>query len=170
MNLRQSKSMHFKPLLSLIILPGALMTAKAQTIKNIPFGKNDRIAYNLQSGTYSVWSGGKEVIKDAYAFYDETQQPDTGGAVRTFTVSPVKNGKQYVISNGSQKQQIFYVYNGAEGFYTTVTLKGKGAASRYMSPLSGKRTLFTSAVVVPFDNDAWVKYKVASLQRAAPVS
>jgi alpha-galactosidase len=154
--------------LSLIILLCSLLTAQAQNIKNIPFGKNDRIAYDLQRGVYSVWIGGKEVIKDAYAFYDETQQPDTGKATRTFTVSTIKNGKQYVITNGSQKQHVFYVYNGTDGFYTALMLKGAG--SRYMSPLTGKRSLFTSGVVVPFDNDAWVKYKVADLQQPSFIS
>ncbi len=156
--------MNFRHPLSLMALLGSLLTAQAQNIKNIPFGKNDRIAYDLQRGIYSVWIGGKEVIKDAYAFYDETQQPDTGKATRTFTVSAIKNGKQYVIANGGKKQ-VFYVYKGTEGFYTALMLKGKG--SRYMSPLTGKRSLFTSAVVVPFDNDAWVKYKVADLQQPA---
>ncbi|MRG47156.1 alpha-galactosidase [Chitinophaga sp. SYP-B3965] len=139
-------------------------TVQAQH-KTIPFGKNGRIVYNLQNGTYSVWMEGKEVIKDAFAFYDEEQRPDTGQAVRSFAVSPVKNGKQYVISSGTQRQHVFYVYNGTDGFYTALILKGKGARSRYMSPLTGKRSGFTSAVVVPFDNDAWVKYKVADLQQ-----
>lgn len=154
--------MNCKHPISLIVLLGSLLTSQAQTVKNIPFGKNDRIAYDLSRGTYSVWMGGKEVIKDAYAFYDEAQQPDTGKATRTFSVSAIKNGKQYVISNGSKKQT-FYVYQGTEGFYTALSLKSSG--SRYMSPLTGKRNLFTSAVVVPFDNDAWVKYKVADLQQ-----
>lgn len=156
----------FRYLLSVIAMLCLSISLQAQQ-KNIPFGKNNHIAYDLRNGTYSVWLAGKEVIKNAFAFYGEDKQPDTSLIPRAFTTSSVPNGKQYVITatvNGIKRQQTFYVYNGTEGFYTTLTLRGKGAHSRYMSPLTGKRVSYTSAVVVPFDNDAWVKYAVADLQ------
>lgn len=155
----------FRYTLSILIVLCLFTSAQAQVI---PFGKKDRIVYDLQKGTYSVWAGNKEVIKNAFAFYDEGQQADAIPLKRTFTTAAIKGGKQYVITstvNGMKRQQVFTVYNGVNGFYTSLILQGKGARSRYMSPLSGKRAFFTSAVVVPFDNDAWIKYSVADLQQ-----
>lgn len=155
----------FRYSISVMLLFCLFASAQAQVI---PFGKKDRIVYNLQKGTYSVWLGNKEVIKNAFAFYDEEQRPDTAQVKRTLTTSTIKGGRQYVITstvNGLKRQQVFTVYNGINGFYTSLVLQGKGARSRYMSPMTGKRSFFTSGVVVPFDNDAWIKYSVADLQQ-----
>lgn len=138
----------------------------AQQTTTIPFGKNNRIVYDLRNGTYTVWAGGKAVIRNAYAFYEETQQPDTLRITRTMTVATFSNGKRYTISSataGLKREHIFYVYNRDEAFYTAVVLRGAGARSRYMSPLTGASTGHTSGVFVPFDNDAWIKYRVADL-------
>lgn len=155
----------FRYPLSVLIVFCMFASAQAQII---PFGKKDRIIYDLKKGTYSVWVGNKEVIKNAFAFYDEGQLADTTPIKRTFSTSAIKGGRQYVITStvsGMKRQQVFTVYNGINGFYTSLVLQGKGARSRYMSPMTGKRAFFTSAVVVPFDNDAWIKYSVADLQQ-----
>lgn len=142
----------------------------AQQTATIPFGKNNRIVYDLRNGTYTVWAGGKAVIRNAYAFYEETKQPDTLRTPRTMKVSTIPNGKQYTISSaaaGLKREHIFYVYKGDEAFYTTLMLRGAGARSRCMSPLTGESAGYTSGVFVPFDNDAWIKYRVADLTRPA---
>ncbi|WP_089896477.1 alpha-galactosidase [Chitinophaga arvensicola] len=141
----------------------------AQQTATIPFGKNNRIVYDLRNGTYAVWAGGKAVIRHAYAFYDESTSPDTARVPRSMKVATIPNGKQYTITSaagGLKREHVFYVYNNDDAFYTAVVLRGTGARSRYMSPLTGESIPYTSGVFVPFDNDAWIKYRVVDLAGA----
>jgi alpha-galactosidase len=165
--------------LVLLCLVTRLSAQSSAAVKQIPFGKNNRISYDLYSGTYSVWVNGKMLIKDAFSWYEDARQPDTARIRRSFSVAPLKDpagtGKQYVISsleNGITKEQRFYVYNGDNGFYTALVLRGTGARSRSMSPLTTTSLQFTGsdtfrAVQVPFDNDTWVKYSAADLPAAS---
>lgn len=165
---------YFLSVTGMLCLLTPLHAQETTHVKHIPFGKNNYIAYDLRKGTYSVWSGKKEVIRNAFAFYEDAHRPDTLTATRTFASARIKDrmgeGTRYVITsagNGIKKQQVFYVYKGKDGFYTAVTLQGKGARSRAMSPLTGEAAMYTSGVVVPFDNDAWIRYRVADQQGPA---
>ncbi len=145
-----------------------LHAQQAAHVKHISFGKNNYIAYDLQKGTYSVWTGGKEVIRNAFAFYEDASRPDTLPVSRTFTSARVKDkmgeGTRYVITsagNGIKKQHFFYVYKEKDGFYTSLTLQGKRRTFPGDEPFNGEAAIYTSGVVVPFDNDAWIRYRVA---------
>ncbi|HEY9261425.1 hypothetical protein [Chitinophaga sp.] len=165
--------------MALLCLATRLSAQSSADVKQIPFGKNNRITYDLHSGKYSVSVNGTIMIKEAFSWYEDARQPDTAKIRRSFTIAPLKDrfgtGKQYAITsleNGITKQQLFYVYNGDNGFYTALVLRGAGARSRSMSPLTttalqlpGNDTI--RAVHVPFDNDAWVKYSAVNLPAAA---
>lgn len=163
---------------ALLCLVLRLSAQQAAEVKNIPFGKNNRISYDLHNGRYSVWINGKILIKDAFSWYENAQQPDTANIPRSFAVAAFKDaagaGKQYLITSvadGIKRQQIFYVYPGNNGFYTALVLQGKGAHARSMSPLTTTALQFPvndtmHAVHVPFDNDTWVKYSAADLSNA----
>lgn len=165
--------------MALLCLVTSLSAQQSGDVKHIPFGKNSRISYDLHSGKYSVWVNSKIMIKDAFSWYEDAQQPDTEKIRRSFTIAPLKDqtgtGKQYVITssgNGIKKQQFFYVYNGDNGFYTALVLRGTGARSRSMSPLTTTALQFPvkdtiRAVHVPFDNDTWVKYSTEDLPAAS---
>lgn len=165
---------YFKYPLSAAALLCLVMPLSAQQ-RDIPFGTNNHIRYNLQNGKYSVWMKGEAVIKDAYAWYDEQRQPDTLRAVRAFAVTALEDnlgkGKKYTITSlrdGIKRQQSFYVYHGGSGFYTALLLQGKGARARSMSPLTTAALQLpyedtVRALKVPYDNDAWVRYGVADL-------
>jgi alpha-galactosidase len=164
--------------MALLCLVTGLLAQTSTGIKNIPFGNNNRISYDLTTGKYSVWVNGKMMIREAFSWYEDAQQPDTAAISRTFTVAPLKDaagtGKQYLVTsriNGIERQQIFYTYKGDNGFYTALILRGKGAHSRSMSPLTTAALQFITkdtmrAVHVPFDNDTWVKYHAANLPAA----
>ncbi|MGO4293340.1 hypothetical protein [Chitinophaga sp. RAB17] len=168
--------------LALLCLVTRLSAQPSADVKHIPFGKNSRISYDLHSGKYSVWVNGKIMIKDAFSWYEDAQQPDTAKIRRSLTMAPLKDqigtGKQYMITslvNGIKRQQFFYVYNGDNGFYTALVLRGTGARSRSMSPLTTTALQFPAkdtirAVQVPFDNDTWVKYTTGDLPAASFIS
>lgn len=165
--------------MALLCLVTRLSAQQSADVKHIPFGKNSRISYDLHSGKYSVWVNGKIMIRDAFSWYEDAQQPDTAKIRRSFTIAPLKDqtgtGKQYVITSpgsGIKRQQFFYVYNGDNGFYTALVLRGAGARSRSMSPLTTTALQFPvkdtiRAVHVPFDNDTWVKYSTEDLPAAS---
>ena len=165
---------YFRRLFSVAALLCLAAPLRAQQ-RDIPFGTDSHIRYNLHNGKYSVWINGKPVIQDACAWYNEERQPDTLPAARSFTVTPLADelgrGEKFTITSledGMEKQQSFYVYQGGSGFYTALSLRGKGAHARSMSPLADALLQLpyedtVRALKVPYDNDAWVRYAVTDL-------
>ncbi|AXY73522.1 alpha-galactosidase [Paraflavitalea soli] len=145
----------------------------------MPFGKNNRISYNLNSGTYSVFFHDEVTIGRAFAAYEgKTTIKTTDPGSRKYMVSHLNDawgkGKLYTIGqsyNGLWIQQLFYVYPGKSFFFLQVKVSGKEVAANYIAPLCTDH-LTTGAIgdlrglVVPFDNDMWVRFDAQSLQKA----
>lgn len=159
-------------LISRFILPAALLltiAADAQEQRTIPFGKGNRIIYDLHTGMYSVWANGREVFHDVFAAYED-QIPDTANMRRSLQVTPVNDrfgkGKKYTFRAGGTEHS-FYTYKGLNGFYTETVASG---GARSASPLTGSLSFKGKGVQVPFDNDAWIKYKLLDPDSAAFIS
>lgn len=133
------------------------VNATAQTTRTIPFGKGNRIVYDLNTGNYTVQSQGKDVITNATAVFEDAASP----AKRTLQSQSVHDalgdGMKYTITNGSH-QHIIYTYKNLNGF---VTMTAQQGGTSRMSPLTGEFKPKGEGVVVPFDNDAWIRYKMA---------
>ncbi|MDB5089774.1 MAG: Carbohydrate binding family 6 [Mucilaginibacter sp.] len=147
------------------------------TIKNISFGTNNRIEYNLASGKYNVYFNGTKVITDAYATaQSNATQSSLNYATRTYSSSAVSDGlgsgTKHIISlsgNGLiSMQQVFYVYNNRNYFYTEILLNGSGANCYAMAPLISTNVALpvsgdNRVLNVPFDNDTFISYNAESL-------
>lgn len=149
-------------------------------VKTINFGTGNRIAYNLTTGKYDVYFNNTKTIIDAYAVAKaNATNSSTGYTTRTYASVAINDGfgagiKHTISMSGNgliPMQQVFYVYNSRNYFYTEVILNGTGANSYYMSPMvSGNSKLpFTGdlkALYVPFDNDTFIRYDAKSLSSA----
>jgi alpha-galactosidase len=151
-----------------------VLTTQAQ-IKDIPFGGNGHIQYDLDKGTYDVIFNGRRVIKNGYAVCRREGQADssTAFASRKWSVDTVTNGKVYKVSlSGGTRpvmQQTFYVGTGQQYFHAKV--RWMVPACDYMSPLTTTDADLheqgdNRALLVPFDNDAWVRYNALPLDKA----
>lgn len=147
------------------------------TIKNIGFGGSNRIEYNLATGKYNVYFNGTKVITDAIATaQSNTPQSSPNYATRSYSSSALSDGlgtgTKYVISlsgNGLiPMQQVFYVYNNRNYFYTEISLSGTGANCYYMAPLISTNVVLPVSgdnrfLKVPFDNDTFISYDAQAL-------
>jgi alpha-galactosidase len=147
------------------------------TIKNINFGSNGRIEYNLTTGKYNVYFNGTKVITDAYASAKSNiVHSSPNYATRTYATSALSDGlgsgTKYVISMSGNglipMDQAFYVYSNRNYFYTDITLNGSGANSYYMSPLISTNVFLpvsgdNRVIQSPFDNDTFISYNAMSL-------
>lgn len=154
-------------------LPGAL---QAQEI--IPYGDGGKIEYNLQTGTYTVSQHDKAYITDARAVVQNgtTEVSSTAYTSRTIERSDINDafgaGQKIVINlSGAglpDLQQVFYTYGGKPYFLTEVYLRGTAVSSNYMAPLvsahaSSGVTGDNRVLLVPFDNDTFIRYRSRSM-------
>lgn len=144
----------------------------------IPFGKDGRIEYALQKGTYDVWFHDKKVISNAYSVIGgKLMVKSTQLGKATYSSNAITDafgkGKLYRIiqSVGNiRMEQLFYVYPGQSYFFTQVKVYGKEVAAGYISPLTSDELFIEGkdqrGLVVPFDNDMWVRFDVQTLPSA----
>jgi len=150
------------------------LTTFAQ-VEVISLGEGNQLQYDLNRGTYSFLHAGKALIKDAVAVCGAGDHRDSSTAYpnRQWSAHTVRGGMVYsVLLKGKGRpvmQQFFYVKKGEKYFYTSVRLETAGCD--YMSPLTTayadiREPGDNRALLVPFDNDAWVRYNACSLADA----
>ncbi|WP_343692900.1 hypothetical protein [Chitinophaga sp.] len=129
---------------------------------NIPFGKNNRIVYDLKKGTYNVTLNGQVVFENVYAV---GQQLDSRADVkRGYAVKRTGTSMVYIVSSGGL-QQLFYTYPGRE--YCVIAVKVAGMACNYIAPMNtGHIATAGRALNVPFDNDMWFRYDAPVFDKA----
>lgn len=161
----------------LVCCASAVAQQKGQLV-TMPFGTHNKIVYNLQAGTYTVFFNGKEAIKNAYALCKGNEDHDSRSyAQRNYSSAPVNNsfgkGMLYTIScaGESRLQELFYVFPQKNYFITALRLSGKDDACNYMSPVAADNFSVPGkgdnrALFVPFDNDMWVRYNAAEMNKA----
>ncbi|WP_084439515.1 T9SS type A sorting domain-containing protein [Dyadobacter alkalitolerans] len=150
----------------------------APNIETITFGTNNRIDYDLHNGTYNVYFDNVKTIGEVFATAnsDAVLNSMTGYTSRVHTSAPITDnfgaGTRHVItSTGAgqlEMQQVFYTYPGKNHFYTELILNGSGSNSYKMTPLTSNAVHIHSqgdrrALLVPFDNDKWVRYEAKEI-------
>ncbi|EHQ29099.1 alpha-galactosidase [Mucilaginibacter paludis] len=148
------------------------------SVVNIPYGKNNLLVYNLQTGTLTVSFNGHAVIAGAFA---SVKNGDNAITSKQYTHRQLAKqaladqqgrGTKYTITlTGDQlpvMEQVFYIYQSQDYFFTDVWLKGTALSSNYMAPLVAPegdilqkgdvRDLF-----VPFDNDTFIRYNAKAV-------
>lgn len=140
----------------------------APVVKIIPFGKNGSIRYDLQTGVFDVKMGRTTLLKGVSGSFRSDagrteRMPAAVEQSENIFVDRLGMGKRYVFTGmaGSLRvSRFFYVYEGINGFYTEVVLAGQGAGSREIKVLDAHNgSGYEKALIVPFDNDTWVKYR-----------
>jgi len=158
-------------ILALICLMGT--TAHAQ-IENLPIGKNMLIRYDLGKGTYDVVFNRQTVINHAIAVCRSGDRTDSSTSYTHHKAQRAWYKDQDVVIYSTSKGhpdmlQRFTPCPDSNCFIVTVKLATSDC--NYMSPLTTDNTELheqqdNRALLVPFDNDAWVRYNAASLQLA----
>ncbi len=126
--------------ISILLLASCMGLMTQAQVKDIPFGDEGHIQYDLDRGTYNVVIGGRIVIKDAYAVCRTGEHSDSSISYpsHTWAADPISGGIRYVVGlRGGLRpamQQIFFVYKGRNYFHTEVRLATGGCD--YMSPLT----------------------------------
>ena len=129
---------------------------------NIPFGKNNRIIYDLQKGTYMVMLNGQIAFEHVYAV---GQDIDSRTVVkRGYAIKKTGSATVYIVSSGSL-QQLFYTYPGKD--YCAIAVKVAGMACNYIAPVNTGYIATAGRVLnVPFDNDMWFRYDAPLFDKA----
>lgn len=154
------------------------LTAIGTDTKRIDIASGSYIEYSLQTGKYNVYFDNIRVIADAFAEVKTASSTLTSlnYSTRLYSSSSISDnfgsGTKHVISlsgNGLlAMEHIFYVYSNKSYFFTELVLNGNQVKSNYMAPLVTTNVTLpfngvNTALFVPFDNDAFVRYDAKSL-------
>lgn len=145
----------------------------------IPYGKNGKIDYNLQKGTFDVLNG--KVLLLAGGFSEAAYQNSSFSSKNYRQITYTKNAIKDAFGQGIQHtfllqqagmpnmRQIIYTYTNRDYFFISVSLAGNNLESNKMVPLKG--TLVdsqlkndASSLFVPFDNDTFISYNTVPLK------
>lgn len=147
----------------LMILAGLfLLQLYSYAQVSIPFGKNHRILYDLQKGTYTVMLNGQIAFENVFAIagdIDSRTPTKRGYAIKKSGTSTV-----YTVNSGPL-QQLFYTYPGRD--YCVIAIRLAAAEVNYLSPLNTGYIASAGKVLnVPFDNDMWFRYDAPAFDKA----
>ncbi|WP_183561021.1 alpha-galactosidase [Mucilaginibacter sp. SP1R1] len=160
----------------LLCLLSCVNVARAQQPNNskrvvIPYGTDNYIAYDLQTGLYTVYKhkqGAFLNISATLKLNDKTIS-SKDYPTRTYTKTNITDGfgkgvKYVIILSGNKLnpiKQVFYSYPDHEYFLTQIEATGKGLASNSITPVAGNIPAIggdARSVFVPFDNDTFIRY------------
>lgn len=146
----------------------------------IPFGKQSKLVYHTNQGSYDVYVSGQKIISSAFSVVKnldhEISSKDYTLTTKKETVlkDNIGAGKKYTITLSKKglpdMEQVFYTYPNVDYFLTEVILKGTNLKSNYMAPLvSESVNLYAKgdnrSLFVPFDNDAFVRYDARPMDK-----
>lgn len=160
---------------SFILLLCVTALAVHGQVKVLSFGKGNHLQYDLGRGTYDLIFNGRTVIKEGYAVCRSGDRMDSSTSYLSHKWSIVHRNRQKiytVISTCSGRPEMiqeFVVDKKKRSFSVVVGIKAAG--SNYMSPLTSDQVDIQEegndrALMVPFDNDAWVRYNAVPLASA----
>ncbi|SDC16951.1 alpha-galactosidase [Pedobacter soli] len=162
---------------SLLLLLLVVLGQVSATV--IPYGKNGKIDYNLQKGTFDVFNG--KVLLLAGGFSEAANQNSSFSSKNYRQITYTKNAIKDAFGQGIKHtfllkqnglpnmRQIIYTYTNRDYFFISVSLAGNNLESNKMVPLKGvlmdsQLKKDASSLFVPFDNDTFISYNAVPLK------
>ncbi|OMP75826.1 hypothetical protein [[Flexibacter] sp. ATCC 35208] len=139
-----------------------LLQFPAHAQVNIPFGKNNKIVYDLTAGTYTVVLNGQSTFENVYAIAQNIDSRTT--VKRGYVIKKSGTATVYTVNSGPLLQ-LFYTFPGKD--YCIISIQVAGMACNYLSPLNTAQINASGRMLnVPFDNDMWFRYDAPSIEHA----
>ena len=144
----------------------------------IDYGKTGKIDYNLQTGTFNVLNGNKNLLLNGFsqATYQEKTFSSRDYKKIGYTRSAIKDGfgngikHTFILKEAGLPDmlQTFYIYSESDYFMMEITLKGANLSINHMVPINGilidsESSAAPTSLFVPFDNDTFISYNTVSL-------
>ncbi|MBO9660400.1 MAG: hypothetical protein J7527_16380, partial [Chitinophagaceae bacterium] len=161
------------------MISGVLPAYGQKTTLTMPLGKNSRLIYDLERGSYTMICSGRQLFSKAYAAWTAgTTSCDTRLAGKVTysskdTITPFGKATMYRLkfAGDAAVSQLFYVFKSQNYFLTQIRLQSPDGASDYIAPLitddlSMQGNADSRALYVPFDNDMWARYNAMPLAQA----
>jgi alpha-galactosidase len=165
--------------LAIFILCGTSSLVAQKNVLTIPLGKNSRLVYDLNNGSYKMISQGHQLFTNGYAAYtagiknSDTRQAGAASYTVKDTVTPMGTARLYRLkfTGDASLVQLFYIFKSQDYFFTQIQLVNPEGPSDYIAPLittdlSLKDSGDKRALYVPFDNDMWARYNASPLVQA----
>jgi alpha-galactosidase len=151
----------------------------------VPFGKNNQLIVDANTGLYSIKYNSKSIISNTSAGFasgdhkfqtnDYSKRTikvesihDKLGAGKLLTIKSVKADAPVMV-------QRFYCYPNKEFIITELEIDGNNQRSNYMAPvISPQANIYASnnlkTLFVPFDNDTFIRYQSKELNADVNIS
>jgi alpha-galactosidase len=151
----------------------------------VPFGKNDQLIVDVNTGLFSVKYNSKVVVTNASAAFTASDSKyqtqdyqkrsirvesihDKIGAGKLLTLTSIKAGAPIMV-------QRFYCYPSKEFVITEVEINGHDLRSNYIAPIiTNKADLYAGTnlktLFIPFDNDTFIRYESRDLNEQVNTS
>jgi len=164
-----------KPFLVLLVLCCAHQSATAIVID---YGKSGKIDYNLQTGTFKVLNGNKNLLLNGFSqvTYQEKILSSKDYKQISYAKSIINDGigkgfnYTFLLKKAGLPDmlQSFYTYTGKDFFMIGITLKGTNLSINHMVPINGtlidgENSDTPTSLFVPFDNDTFISYNTVPL-------
>jgi len=160
-----------------------MLTAQSFQVKK----RGITLAYNKQTGTYSLSKDQVTYLKDASAYLTlangqkiSTDKLKDGRKVtETVIQDNLGKGTRYTVSSkttaGIELLQHFYFYDNSDMLILELEVKGKNVASNELVPIWSNAAINSLGkslyqVAVPFDNDTFISYENKALSSTNKVS
>jgi alpha-galactosidase len=165
-----------KPFLVLLVLWCIHQSAFAIIID---YGKTGKIDYNLQTGTFKVLNGNKNLFLNGFSqvTYQEKILSSKDYKQISYARSTINDGigkgfkYSFLLKQAGLPDmlQSFYTYSGADYFMMGITLKGNNLSINHMVPINvtlidGETSETPTSLFVPFDNDTFISYNTVPLK------
>lgn len=148
------------------------------------FGQTGKVFYNTSTGTASIQQGVNNRLENIHAevVVNGEQISSWDYKERTIKKEAINDafgtGSKWTVINTSddfpKMEQVFYAYSDRKYILMQVNVSGTGIRSNFMAPLVANKgeignNIENQALVMPFDNDAFVRYASKPLDTGVPV-
>ncbi|WP_431295222.1 alpha-galactosidase [Pedobacter sp. P26] len=163
---------------ALLILSILFFSGRSASAIIIGYGKTGKIDYNLETGTFNVSDGPKQLLLNGFsqAEYQKTLFSSKDYKDITYSKKAIKDG----FGNGFKHilllkqvglptmQQVFYTYIHKDYFMISIILKGANLSINHIVPINGnlidqQPSDTPTSLFVPFDNDTFISYNTVPL-------
>lgn len=160
------------------IFPSLFLCSVSGYGQKMQYGDKSLIDYHPEKGTFDIYVDGKIVLKNAYSEAMLNSQLISSRNAHGISVrknsfrNSMGKGQRYTFTlkfrSGLNLVQSFLAFTNRNFFVIELSVKGSALSSNQLFPLKGELVEsipFTNynALFVPFDNDAFIRYRADSL-------